>query len=939
MTLPVGVMNYASIVDGHFVVLDGYMSPNTSYVLDYDVAKSVWSRPPQSGNIPPRTHSGALASTKDGRNLFLLGGVRNFLLDDTITDVKQEFYYPELYSYQYDNGHWILERTSVALEPRILHTMTAVSDDTLIVIGGERNQTVYGLEYVDVIESISGAWKRVATKGLPVNASARIGHSAVRKGTQIFVYGGFVRIGQAMVLSLPSLLVLDTTTLTWSVPTLKNESKSRFTHTTFMYNDKYLVTLSGATKSSIDEVNFLNGGSMQILDIDTLTFVDEFDPFIQVSPTNSNNGDPNTMALGLGLGLGLGGGALIASILLFVLIKRRKVARQTQQEIKLSQMYEPSKEFPSTSISNTNMGSENIVRRDIKIFSSGGVNYADQTEVSSRCQHQPVQISQYLSPPQMREPLKELPPSKFNPGGELGFRSQQSSALPHFGSACGFDPSTKLLICYGGFVSVNNEITRKANEVYSLSLNLRFKTASPPWQQVFTPSAMSLPIGTNNYASVVDGHLVVVGGQMSPDTNYVLDCDMAKNVWTLPTQSGILPPRTRAGALAATVLGRRLYLLGGLRDYVSDNTVTNKSEVYYYSELYTYQYDYGNWAQVQTKVALEPRVRHTMTAMADGTLVVIGGVGNKNTTVFGLENMDVFEPISGSWKRVATKGLPPGASVRLGHSAVRRDTKIIVYGGVIDYTFLFASPSLLILDTATYTWSVPDIKSAPNSRYMHTSFLYNDKYLITVGGIHASSPDKVNYQPGMQILDVDTFTYVDELDPSAKSTTSTNTSLPNAATPSSQQTSESTTGINTMALGLGLGIGGALIIGALLFVFVKRRKIALQEQQQQELQQHLPPPLIQEPPKELPPAPKYTDKDSDRIVGAVPMRSASPQPPRYSSTHYSPDAAGFVYYNTPDENTQGIALPPSPPQHRISYPPNEVEQNKEEIYAMKPDEA
>ncbi|KAL1916247.1 uncharacterized protein VTP21DRAFT_5864 [Calcarisporiella thermophila] len=345
MTLPVGGTNYAITMDGHFVVLGGYMFPNTSYVLDYDVAKSAWSRPPQSGSIPPRTEFGDIASSVRGRKLYLLGGIRD--------EMSERHFYPDLYSYQYDYGEWTLIRMNVPLEPRVHHTITAMPDDTLIVIGGESKQSAYGLEYVDVIEPISGSWKRVATKGLPANASVRMGHSAVRQGSNIFVYGGFLRADQAKVLSLPSLLILDTTTFTWSAPTLKNEPKSRYNHATFIYDGKYMITLSGATvESAIDETNYLNGGSMQILDIDTLTFVDEFDPSVQSSATipsisNPNTTTMNTMALGLGLGLGLGGGALIVASLLFVLIRRRKAVTRLRQHHLPSQMYGPPKESRS----------------------------------------------------------------------------------------------------------------------------------------------------------------------------------------------------------------------------------------------------------------------------------------------------------------------------------------------------------------------------------------------------------------------------------------------------------------------------------------------------------------------------------------------------------------------------------------------------------------
>jgi N-acetylneuraminic acid mutarotase len=217
-----------------------------------------------------------------------------------------------------------------------------------------------------------------------------------------------------------------------------------------------------------------------------------------------------------------------------------------------------------------------------------------------------------------------------------------------------------------------------------------------------------------HYAALLpDGRVLAVGGYDNATTLAVSSCeiyDPATGAWS-PTGS---IAQTRVYGAAATLSSGQVLLAGG---YTWDPATYETTSVLS-CELYTPAT--GAWAS--TGALAVPRSGFTMTALADGKVLVAGG-GNETATAESpfLSSCELYDPATGAWS-----GAAPLLAGRSNHAAtVLLDGKVLVTGG--EY-----AGACEIYDPAADTWSPTG--SLETERQYHTATrLLDGKVLVTAG--------------------------------------------------------------------------------------------------------------------------------------------------------------------------------------------------------------
>jgi hypothetical protein len=125
------------------------------------------------------------------------------------------------------------------------------------------------------------------------------------------------------------------------------------------------------------------------------------------------------------------------------------------------------------------------------------------------------------------------------------------------------------------------------------------------------------------------------------------------------------------------------------------------------------------------------RLSHTATLLADGRVLITGGVGNDGSDLTASE---VFDPKTGTFASTGSM-----RDARLYHTAtLLSDGRVLVAGGGGDYTNLLFIASAEIYDPKAGTFSVTG--SMADARTYHTASLLADGRVLVAGGFGAKGP-------------------------------------------------------------------------------------------------------------------------------------------------------------------------------------------------------
>ena len=123
---------------------------------------------------------------------------------------------------------------------------------------------------------------------------------------------------------------------------------------------------------------------------------------------------------------------------------------------------------------------------------------------------------------------------------------------------------------------------------------------------------------------------------------------------------------------------------------------------------------------------VEARYMHTATVLADGTVLVAGGAQNSQSGFPPMTSAELYDPSSGTWRAAGAMGVP-----RYMHSAtLLADGMVLVAGGMDENGSPLASAELYDPSTGVWSETGPMIEA----RAGHTATLLTDGTVLVAGG-------------------------------------------------------------------------------------------------------------------------------------------------------------------------------------------------------------
>ncbi|CAG8587205.1 9395_t:CDS:2 [Dentiscutata erythropus] len=176
---------------------------------------------------------------------------------------------------------------------------------------------------------------------------------------------------------------------------------------------------------------------------------------------------------------------------------------------------------------------------------------------------------------------------------------------------------------------------------------------------------------------------------------------------------------------------------------------------------------------------------------------------NDNTTTL-MASILVYDTITNSWQITNTSGAIPNH--RTDYSAVlTSDGRIIIYGGTSK--FIAATPSLAVLNTSSYEWSVPSEINHVGPLTSHASIMVKN-YMIVAFGTNATNNQSNNCIYKLDISDPLRYKW------SLFSNDTNNFALPkvNSTTFPTSSNSQDNSIPSHLFFGIGVGVGIGIIV-------------------------------------------------------------------------------------------------------------------------------
>ena len=215
------------------------------------------------------------------------------------------------------------------------------------------------------------------------------------------------------------------------------------------------------------------------------------------------------------------------------------------------------------------------------------------------------------------------------------------------------------------------------NKLYVFGGYYNAKIQATPRCDVYDPATNTwkrlpdMPVAMTHQGMVVDGSTIwliggYVGDHPGPGSTMVWKFNAAKNTWS----RGPDLPEPR-GAGAAAMLGRTVYFFGGMNKARTVDMGT------------TWSLDLDDQSAGWKKLADMPNPRNHLTGIAfGGKVYAIGGHYQQEAAAVTQDEVDMFDPETGKWTRVADTPVTPRSQTPAA-TFVWKD-KIFVVGGADD---------------------------------------------------------------------------------------------------------------------------------------------------------------------------------------------------------------------------------------------------------------
>ena len=254
---------------------------------------------------------------------------------------------------------------------------------------------------------------------------------------------------------------------------------------------------------------------------------------------------------------------------------------------------------------------------------------------------------------------------------------------------------------FGGYYNAKIQATRRC-DVYDPATNT--------WRRI-----ADMPVAITHQGMVVDGTTVwlvggYVGNHPGPGTKQVWKYDTLRNAWS---RGRDLPEERGAGA--AAIVNRKIHFFGGMNEQRTVDMGTH------------WVLDLANQSAGWKRLADMPNPRNHLTGIGhNGKVYAIGGHYRQEYDAVTQREVDVFDPASGRWSRVADT---PTLRSQTPAATFSYDNRIILVGGA-DRTQRSTSV-ISAYDPVLNRWQ--DIGHLPAARRATCAGVINGRIVVTTG--------------------------------------------------------------------------------------------------------------------------------------------------------------------------------------------------------------
>lgn len=283
------------------------------------------------------------------------------------------------------------------------------------------------------------------------------------------------------------------------------------------------------------------------------------------------------------------------------------------------------------------------------------------------------------------------------------------------------------------------------------------------WSQVLLTDDAAYKPRAGHAAAVVNDCLYVFGGTT---LNYVVDdlvvfcVSSSLPAWRTVGRSQPWPASRHSHAMCA--IDQWIFLFGGV---LHDSNSSN--------ELWMYDVELSRWQMIATSSVVQPPTRsgHSMTAVDDRWLYVVGGRTSDGEFVSDIYILNVDNMAEAQWQRVHSRGGREAHHRLVGHSAVfHADSRsLLVFGGFSPENARFPRRSALLLSyhvdvkrwvTLSYDTALPTV---PRERSYHAAVIVGNYMLIHGGQVHVHHEDETCYDAQLYVYHLYCHVWVDFL--------------------------------------------------------------------------------------------------------------------------------------------------------------------------------